>query len=91
VNLPSGKDEDGSILLVETRFKHPLFMNLLMFSGEATLLFVLYFQMKSDPIAATTHAKNKASPWIFAAPALLDACGAFLNFTALAFISASSY
>ena len=91
MDLPSGKDEDGSLILVETSFTHPLFMNLLMFSGEATLLFVLYFKMKADPIAAATHAKNKASPLIFAAPAFLDTCGSFLNFTALAFLSASSY
>ena len=86
VYLPSGKNEDGSLLLVETRFQHPLLMNLLMFLGEAILLFVLYFKMQADPIAAAAHAKNKASPWVFAAPALLDASGSFLNFTALAFI-----
>ena len=44
-----------------------------------------------DPIMAVDHARNKASPFVFAAPALLDCIGSFLNFTALAFISASSY
>ena len=44
-----------------------------------------------NPQMAVEHARNKASPYIFAAPALLDCIGSFLNFTGLAFISASSY
>jgi len=62
-----------------------------MFLGEASLLFVLKFQLQVDPIAAAAHAKNKASRWLFLAPTFLDACGSFLNFSALALISASSY
>jgi drug/metabolite transporter (DMT)-like permease len=30
-------------------------------------------------------------PYLFALPALLDVCGSFLNFTALAFVAASTY
>ena len=30
-------------------------MNLLMFLGEASLLMVLRFQMRSDPIASASH------------------------------------
>ena len=76
---------------METEFKHPLFMNLLMFIGETSLLLVLHYQLKRDPIAAANHAKNKVSPLTFVAPAALDTFGSFLNFTGLAYISASSY
>lgn len=42
--LPSVVDPNDStkMLMAETEFKHPLFMNLLMFMGEASLLFILY-------------------------------------------------
>jgi hypothetical protein len=33
----------------ETEFKHPLLMNLLMFSGEAMLLILLNLQLAKDP------------------------------------------
>ena len=75
----------------DTEFKHPLFMTLLMFIGEATLLIVLKFMHNSDPIAALVHQKNKANPLLFIAPATIDLCASFLAFTALAFIAASSY
>ena len=91
VNVLSVKDAAGSTLVVETEFKHPLLMNLLMFLGEASLLFVLMLKLQADPIAAAIHAKHKATPWLFAAPAFLDACGSFLNFTGLTLISASSF
>ena len=42
-------------------------------------------------MAAATHEKNKASRLLFLGPAILDTCGSFLNFTALAYISASTY
>lgn len=93
VMLPStaARGGEANILMAETEFKHPLFMNLLMFMGEASLLLVLHLQLRADPIAAAAHAKNKASPLLFVLPALLDTCGSFLNFTGLSFISASSY
>ena len=54
VRLPE-TGPDGLIELQETEFRHPLVMNLLMFLGEASLLVVLRFQMRSDPIAAASH------------------------------------
>jgi len=92
VYLPTTvKDEDGSFLLKETRFKHPLIMTLLMFMGEVGLLCVLRFRLLMDPVAAAAYAKNKASPWLFASPACMDFFGSFFNFMGLALISASSY
>ena len=41
--IPTGEIEDGVALVVETEFKHPLLMNLLMFLGEAILLIVLKY------------------------------------------------
>ncbi len=38
-----GIGADSTTQLVETEFKHPLLMNLLMFSGEAMLLLLLNF------------------------------------------------
>jgi len=81
----------GETILVETEFKHPLIMNLLMFSGESILLLVLAYQLSKDPVAAARHQKNKVNPMVFSAPALLDVIGSFLNFTGLALISASTY
>ena len=75
----------------ETEFKHPLMMNLLMFIGEASLLLVLRYQLANDSVAAASHEKNKARPMLFLGPAILDTVGSFLNFTALAYISASTY
>ena len=77
--------------MMESEFKHPLLMNLLMFSGEASLLLVLSYQLNGDKIAKAAHDKNKASPFLFALPALLDTCGSYLTFVSLALISASSY
>ena len=54
VRLPE-TGPDGVIQLHETEFKHPLVMNFLMFLGEASLLIVLRFQLRSDPIAAASH------------------------------------
>lgn len=82
---------DGETQMVETEFKHPLIMNLLMFSGESILLLVLALQLSRDSEAAQAHQKNKANPLIFATPALLDTIASFLNFTGLALISASTY
>ena len=81
----------GKVELVETEFKHPLIMNLLMFAGESILLLVLSIQLSKDPAAAARHMKNKVNPIIFSAPALLDTLGSFLNFTGLVLISASTY
>ena len=91
VNILSDSNEAGSVLMAATKFRHSLFMNLLMFIGEAILLLVLVFKLHTNPTAAALHVKNKANPWLFAAPAFLDACGSFLNFTGLALISASSF
>ena len=91
VMIPDQSDGVVSGSMIETEFKHPLLMNFLMFMGEASLLFVLQIQLKQDPIAAAVHEKNKANPVLFAAPALLDTFGSFLNFTGLMLISASSY
>lgn len=85
------KGDDGALLVRETEFKHPLYMTLLMFIGEASLLIVLQFMHQSDPISALIHEKNKANPLLFIAPAFIDLCASFLSFTALAFIAASSY
>ena len=84
-------DSSGTLITSETEFKHPLLMNFLMFLGEASLLLVLRYQLKNDSVKAAIHAKNKASPLMFLAPATLDVFASFLQFTALAFISASSY
>lgn len=84
-------DSSGALITSETEFKHPLLMNFLMFLGEASLLLVLRYQLKNDSVKAAIHAKNKASPLMFLAPATLDVFASFLQFTALAFISASSY
>ena len=48
VALPKAS-ASGEMELVETEFKHPLIMNLLMFSGEATLLLALAFQLSKNP------------------------------------------
>ena len=40
VALPKA-NSSGQVELVETEFKHPLIMNLLMFAGESILLLVL--------------------------------------------------
>ena len=85
------KDAAGHLVPHETEFKHPLLMNLLMFIGEASLLGVLYFKHRNDSVAAASHEKNKVSRLTFLVPALCDTFGSFLNFTALAYISASSY
>lgn len=77
--------------MVDTEFKHPLIMNLLMFSGEATLLLALAFQLSRNPQAAAKHQKNKVNPLVFAAPALLDTLGSFLNFSGLMLISSATY
>ena len=66
-------------------------MNLLMFIGEASLLMVLRYQMKSDPIAAASHEQNKMNPIKFAIPALLDTIGSFAGFTGLMLITPSTY
>ena len=81
----------GSIVPHLTEFKHPLLLNLLMFMGEASLLIVLHFQLRNDSAAAAIHEKNKANRLVFLVPAILDTFGSFLNFTALAYISASTY
>ena len=81
----------GEITMVETEFRHPLIMNLLMFSGESILLLALALQLSRDPVAANRHQKNKVSPLVFMAPALLDTLGSFCNFTGLMLISASTY
>jgi len=39
------KDASGMLVPHETEFKHPLLMNLLMFTGEASLLLVLRYQL----------------------------------------------
>ena len=44
--------KNGETEMVETSFRHPLIMNLLMFSGEAILLLVLALQLSKDPVAA---------------------------------------
>ena len=77
--------------MVETEFKHPLIMNLLMFSGEAILLLMLNIKLSKDPVAAAHHKRNKLNPLVFSAPAFLDTIGSFLNFTGLALITASTY
>ena len=43
---------NGETEMVETEFKHPLILNLLMFSGEALLLLMLAVQLARDPEAA---------------------------------------
>lgn len=89
--MPKENVESGETEMVETDFRHPLIMNLLMFSGEVILLGVLAFKLSKDPVAAAHHKKNKLNPLVFTAPAFLDTIGSFLNFTGLALISASSY
>ena len=91
IMMPKENPETGSTELIETEFKHPLIMNLLMFSGEAILLLLLQIQLSKDPVAAAQHKKNKINPLVFSAPAFLDVIGSFLNFTGLTLISASSY
>ena len=85
------KGDDGAFLLKETEFKHPLYLTLLMFLGEASLLIVLRFMHRADPVAALVHERGRANPLMFVAPAFIDLCASFLSFTALAFIVASSY
>ena len=46
---------NGEVITVETEFRHPLIMNLLMFSGESILLLVLALQLSKDPAAAARH------------------------------------
>jgi len=82
---------NGETIMVDTEFKHPLIMNLLMFAGESMLLIILALQLARDPVAAARHQKNKANPLIFTAPALLDTLGSFCNFTGLVLISASTF
>ena len=77
--------------MVDTEFRHPLIMNLLMFSGEATLLLALSYQLSKNPQAAAKHQKNKVNPLVFAAPALLDTLGSFLNFTGMMLISSGTF
>jgi len=89
--MPKENAETGIMEIVTTEFKHPLIMNLLMFSGEAILLLMLAIRLSKDPAAAAHHKKNKMNPLVFSAPAFLDTIGSFLNFTGLALISASSY
>ena len=72
-------------------FKHPLIMNMLMFSGEIMLLLFLQIYLMKNPEAAVAHQQNKANPLLFLSPSFLDVCGSFLNFTGLALISASTY
>ena len=52
IMMPKDNPETGSTEMVETEFKHPLIMNLLMFSGEAILLLLLQIQLSKDPVAA---------------------------------------
>ena len=66
-------------------------MNLMMFSGEIVLLFLLRIHLMKNPEAAVAHQRNKAHPCLFLTPSILDVCGSFLNFTGLALISASTY
>ena len=72
-------------------FKHPLFLNAMMFIGEMMLLLFLKIQLAGNREAQIAHDQNKARPTQFMAPAILDVCGSFLNFTGLALISASTY
>jgi len=72
-------------------FKHPLIMNMLMFTGEIMLLLFLQIYLMRNPEAAVAHQQNKANPLLFLSPSFLDVCGSFLNFTGLALISASTY
>ena len=72
-------------------FKHPLIMNMLMFSGEIMLLLFLQIYLMKNPDKAIEHQQNKANPLLFLAPSMLDVIGSFLNFTGLALISASTY
>ena len=44
-----------------------------------------------NPQAAAKHQKNKVNPLVFAAPALLDTLGSFLNFSGLMLISSATY
>ena len=76
---------------VDTYFRHPLIMNMLMFSGEAVLLLALAYQLSKNPIAAAKHQKNAINPMIFAAPAFLDTLGSFLNFSGLMLMSSSTF
>ena len=91
--LPTEVDPNDNtrMLMAQTEFTHPLLMNLLMFLGESSLLLVLSYQLKRDPIMAAEHERNKANRCLFFAPALLDTFGPFLNFTGLMMISASTY
>ena len=75
----------------EVEFKHPLLMNLMMFTGEIVLLLLLQIHLMKNPEVAVAHQRNKANPCLFLAPSILDVCGSFLNFTGLALISASTY
>ena len=45
----SGLDKNGNMTYetVKTEFRHPLFLNLLMFTGEASLLVILSFQLRN--------------------------------------------
>ena len=92
IQIPTDEvDEEGNMLMMESEFKHPLLMNLLMFTGEASLLIVLKLQLSNDQIAKSRHEQNRANRFLFTVPALLDTCGSYLNFAGLALISASSY
>ena len=72
-------------------FKHPLFLNAMMFIGEMILLLFFKIRLAGDQEARIAHEQNKASPTKFISPAILDVCGSFLNFTGLALVSASTY
>ena len=63
----------------------------MMFIGEMLLLLLLKLRLAGNREAQIAHDQNKASPTQFMAPAILDVCGSFLNFTGLALISASTY
>ena len=74
-----------------TEFKHPLFMNLLMFGGEALLLLAFAAKLARDPAAKADYRNNAVNPVVFIGPAILDTLGSFLNWTGVYLISASSY
>ena len=84
-------DAQGGETLVDTHFRHPLIMNMLMFSGEAVLLLALAYQLSKNPVAAARHQKNAINPMVFAAPAFLNTLGSFLNFSGLMLMSSSAY
>lgn len=89
----TGLNEDGStaVMMVDSEFKHPLILNLLMFTGEALLLLVLAIQLYRDPVKKIHHMQTRANPVIFAVPALFDTLGSFCCFTGLSILAASTF